>query len=112
MTAQPREEFYEEPPHLVPFTVQSKVPKSPAQTPKLPPRTRRSCFEGNDGTCASLTTRGVTGQVDMRLLALESTEADIVEAVNTMPEGSSNCLQVVSCMDDVAAVSNRLEAMT
>jgi len=47
----------------------------------------------------------------MRLLALESTEADILEAVDTMPEGSSNCLQVVSCIDDVAAVSNRLEAM-
>jgi len=36
----------------------------------------------------------------------------MVEAVDTMLESSSNCVEVVSRMDDVTAVSNRLEAMT
>lgn len=54
--------------------------------------------------------RRVTEQVNRK--CVESTEAGIPEALDAMPEGSSNGLQMVSCMHDVAAVSNRLEATT
>ena len=54
--------------------------------------------------------RGVTEQVNRK--CLESTETGIPEALDAMPEGSSNGLQRFSCMHDVAAVSNRLEATT
>jgi len=87
------------PAYLIPFTAQSKVEKSPPQTPKLPPRTGERAFiaviapmrRSPYGELLSEISRGDSSHIEW---------AVVPEPFYSVPDGSSDGLREVSMASD------------